>query len=257
MVRYSWIAPVLFALSSLGCGGTQELNAENAGQESLEQVGEARQALVRYCTSDLECNSACECDLTIGQCKPDGFGPPPEGDYCSLPPQRACTTSANCRSGCSCTGGFCRDSGGNFSNTCAKPPPDSYEADNSSQTAQGYLGSPQTGHTFHDVGDADWVVVYVASAMQVTFETYNLVGGADPKMELYAYNASTGAAGSLLATNDNRCPFDWPYDMTCLNSRIVRSVPAQSAFFIRIQNMSVGSHNLYNQTAPGYSLRIF
>lgn len=259
MVRYAWIVPVLLAFPAFGCGGVKDPNLEEAERDTLEQVGEARQALIRYCVDALDCNApaGCECDTASGQCQPNGFGSP-EGDTCSLPPQRACATSANCRSGCDCTGGYCQEDvfgpprEGNY---CARPLPDAYEDDNVSQSAQGYLGSPQTGHTFHDLGDEDWVVVYFPTAAQATFETYDLVGDADTVMSLYAYDASTSAPGSLLAESDDQCAVY--YNPVCKASKILRSVPAQSAFFVRIRNQSSAGHNVYNSTAPGYSLKIY
>ncbi|WP_224249675.1 hypothetical protein [Hyalangium gracile] len=250
MVRMSWVVPVLFTLPLLGCGGIQEPDVQEAGQESLARVGEVQQALVRSCTGDLDCNIYANCSCISGTCQ----GGEPE--ICGAPPQRTCTSGANCRSGCYCSGGYCKDPGGAYTDYCARPPPDAYEADNTAQTAAAYLGTPQTGHTFHEVGDVDWVVVYVASAAQVTFETYD-IGGSDTVMKLYAYNASTGGVGSLLATNDNKCAWGWPYDVNCLGSKIVRSVPAQSAFFVRIENKSTGSLNVYSPGPPSYSLRIF
>ncbi|MDY7225068.1 hypothetical protein [Hyalangium rubrum] len=132
--------------------------------------------------------------------------------------------------------------------------PDAYESDNTATTAKAYVGTPQTGHTFHEVGDVDWVVVYVPNAAQATFETYN-IQGSDTILDLYAYNASTGAQGSLLATNDNKCTV--VTDVNCRGSKIVRSVPAQSAFFVRVRNKAGYGPNPYEPTAPGYSLRIF
>ncbi|WP_224370949.1 hypothetical protein [Hyalangium versicolor] len=250
MVRYSWIVPVLLTLPALGCGGIQDPNLEEAGQQGLEQVGEAQQALVRSCRTDLDCNVYANCTCLGNVCQ----GGEPE--LCSAPPQRACTTGADCRSGCSCSGGSCKDPGGTYSDYCAKPLPDAYESDDTAQTAEGYLGTPQTGHTFHEATDVDWVLVYVASAKLVTFETYN-IQAADTVMKLYAYNASTGGVGALLATQDNKCVFDWPYDMNCLGSKITYNAPAQSAFFVRIENKPAWAANVYSPGAPGYSLRIF
>lgn len=253
MVRYSWIVPVLLALPALGCGEIQEVNAQEAEQEAVEQVGEARQALVRYCGSPTDCNNYAGCTCINGTCQPDGFGPIPED--CSAPPKRACTKGSDCRSSCACVGGYCQASGGGFTDYCAGPPPDAYESDNTSQAAKGYLGTPQTGHSFHQLGDVDWVVVYFAYAVQATFETYDLQGGADTILELYTYNTSTGAAGSLIASNDDRCTV-W-YDPSCLSSRIIRSVPAQSAFFLRVRNKNSEAYSAYNPYTPGYSLRIY
>jgi hypothetical protein len=252
MKKYLWIVPLLLALPASACGDMEDIE-----QETEEQVAEAEQTLAtRYCSSSLDCRSSCEC--INGQCQPDGFGPPPEGEgYCAVPPQRACTTSAGCRSGCVCNGGYCQESFGPYveGDYCARPLPDAYEDDNASQSAAGYLGSPQTGHNFHDLGDEDWVVVYFASAGQAKFETYDLVGWADTHLEVYSYNFGTGSAGQLVASNNDVCGI-W-YHLPCKASKVTLNVQANSAYFVRVRNLADAAHNVYNETAPGYSLKIY
>ena len=235
----------------------QEADAPGAaGEPRTEAAGDVFTEAVRYCSEHFDCNSACAC--TNGTCQPDGFGPPPEGDYCAQPPKRACSSSSNCRSSCVCAGGFCQEDGfGPFpeGDYCARPLPDAYESNDSYTSPTSYLGSPQTGHNFHDPGDEDWILVYFGSAMTATFETDNNVNGANTYLEVYSYNYATGQLGAPAGANDDKCGFWW--SSTCWGSRVVASVPANSVYAIRVSNTTDDGRSVYDQNAPGYSFRIY
>jgi len=247
------------ALVIAGCGDIGE--DATAGQDTEAQlVNAAEQALTQACssnTSHLDCNVGCVC--TGGACElgpGPHFGPIPPPEYCTQPPQRACTTGASCRDSCICSGGYCQPNG--FSPSaphCHLPPPDAYENDNLDPQASHYLGVPQTGHTFHEVGDVDWVLVYFANAMQASFETYDLVGRASTRLEVYQADVATGSPVVLPA--DSKTTTCTAFPVSCTPAKVTLNVPADSAYFIRIDNTNDTSHNVYNQEDPGYSFRIY
>jgi hypothetical protein len=222
-----------------------------------DRSGDVFTTAVRYCDANFDCNSACDC--VNGTCQPDGFGPPPEGDYCAQPPQRACSSSGDCRSGCNCViKGICRPGG--FSpqppaDYCAQPPPDAYEYNDAPNSATSYLGSPQLGHNFHEPGDVDWILVYFGSAMTATFETYNLTNGANTYLAVYSYNYATGQLGAQVGANDDVCGFWW--SPSCWASRVVVGVPANSVYAIQVSDINDGPQSVYDQNAPGYAFRIY
>jgi hypothetical protein len=151
--------------------------------------------------------------------------------------------------------------------TCAQPPPDAFEAhdvyenDDIHNRTTNYMGVPQIGHTFHDRGDVDWILVYFGQAMTATFETYDLAGGANTSVEVYAYNFNpyplpygSSQLGALVGANDDVCGY-W-YLPQCQASRVVVSVPANSIYAIRINNTSDASRRIYSQEAPSYDFWI-
>jgi hypothetical protein len=221
-----------------------------------DSSGDVVTTAVRYCGAEFDCNSACDC--INGTCQPDGFGPPPEGDYCAQPPQRACSSSSQCRSACDCVNGTCQPDGfgpppeGDY---CAQPPPDAYEYNDSYNSATAYLGSPQLGHNFHEPGDVDWILVYFGSAMTATFETYSLTNGANTYLAVYSYNYVTGQLGALVGSNDDVCGFWWA--PTCWASRVVVGVPANSVYAIQVSDINGSPQSVYDQNAPGYAFRIY
>lgn len=232
---------------------TEELDGD-ARASLAEPLGSAT-LQVRYCDEEFDCNTACAC--ISGTCQPDGFGPPPPAGYCEQPPQRACSSGSDCRSSCVCNGGTCQPDG--FGplpppDYCAQPPPDAYEYNDGYTSATHYLGSPQTGHTFHERGDTDWVLVYFGSAMTATFETYNL-SGSNTYLQVYVYNYTTGQLGSQVGANDDVCGYWW--SPSCWASRVVVSVPANSVYAARITNTSDGGRTVYDQNAPRYNFRIY
>lgn len=238
------------ALAALGCGATAPQEGEVAAPPS-ETMAVAEGALTyRYCSSNLDCGGNCMCDAN--QCVPNGFGP--ANPDCGAPPVRECTTGADCRSGCICSSGTCQSNGFSPPNPyCHLPPPDAYEYDNTAASFSSYTGTPQTGHNFHELGDEDWVAVYFGVAGAATFETYNLRGGADTYIEVYTYAA--GAPGTLVASNNDVCTI-W-YHQPCKASKVTVNVPADSGYYVRVRNLNDSAHNVYNQTAPGYDLRIY
>jgi hypothetical protein len=213
---------------------------------------------VRYCGTGFDCNTFCDC--INGTCQPDGFGPPPEGDACAVPPQRACSSSAQCRgaSGCACIGGFCQGAGAGpppEGDLCAQAPPDVYEDnDDHVSLATPYLGSPQA-HNFDDGEDVDWIRVSFGSAKTATFETYNLSNFANTYIRVYVYNPATGSTGALVKENDDLCGFWW--EPSCWASRAVVSVPANSTYAVRIHNTHGASQSIYDPHAPGYTFRVY
>jgi hypothetical protein len=244
------------ALLTAACGGVEE--DATAGQDTEAQlVDVAEEALTQACSdTELHCNVYCECSGGACELAQPPVGPVPPPEYCSQPPQRACATAASCRSGCSCWGGYCQPGGFSPQATeCHLPPPDAYEDDSQASLASYYLGVPQTGHTFHELGDVDWVLVYFANAAQATFETYDLVGQASPSLAVHPANVNTGLPDDMPAGSKSTTCTALP--VWCTPAKVTLNVPADSAYFIRIDNQNKTSHNVYNQTAPGYSFRIY
>jgi hypothetical protein len=227
-----------------------------AGQP--DSSGDVFTTAVRYCSREFDCNNACDCIISSWTCQPDGFGPPPEGDYCAQPPQRACSSDGNCRSACDCVSGICQPDGFGPpppADYCAQPPPDAYEYNDSYNSATAYLGSPQLGHNFHEPGDVDWILVYFGSAMTATFETYNLTNGANTYLAVYSYNYATGQLGAQAGANNDICGFWW--SPSCWASRVVVSVPANSVYAIQVSDYNGSPQSVYDQNAPGYAFRIY
>lgn len=136
---------------------------------------------------------------------------------------------------------------------CHLAPPDAYENDNSPVGASAYSGY-QIGHTFHDSGDVDWVKVWFGVATKATFETYNI--SANTGIEVYEFNLNTGLPGALIGSNDDACyPYHGPFE--CFRSKVVLNVPAGSAYFVKISNKWSSDFNVYNQTRPTYSFKIY
>ncbi|WP_375756935.1 hypothetical protein [Corallococcus exercitus] len=236
------------ALLSGACGDSASQEPDT-GPAVVESVTESA-LTYRYCGSNNDCDLGCACDAN--QCVPNGFGPPHPD--CGTPPQRECSTGADCRSGCICSAGVCAPDGfGPPSEGCHLPPPDAYEDNNTAAQFTAYPGYPLTGFNFHEQGDVDWIAVYFGGAMTAKFEAYNVVNGADTYLEVYAY--SNGAPGALVASNDNICNV-W-YDPTCLASRVTLSVPANSAYYVRIRNLNDTAYNVYQQSPPRYDFRIY
>ncbi|PTL77262.1 hypothetical protein [Vitiosangium sp. GDMCC 1.1324] len=236
-----------FALIAAGCGET--LPSERIESAPVEGVSEAA-LTYRYCSSGLDCGLGCVCQAN--QCVNDGFGPP--NPDCGSPPVRSCTTSSDCRSACTCVSGKCQPDG--FSppyGYCHLPPPDAFESDNTAATASSYLGSPQLNHTFHELGDVDWVAVYFGVAGAAKFEAYNIKNGASVYLDVYTYN--NGSAGSYVAGAGHVC--NDPFNAACRVARVTVNVPAGSAYYVRVRNLNDTAHNVYNQSAPGYDLRIY
>lgn len=276
------VSAVGLSLMGLGCSGEDappledEDVSEAASLSNDEGIGSIAEALVgddeskggaatfvpRYCSEAFQCNITCDC--ISGTCQPDGFGPPSSPAYCAAPPHRACTIGSDCRAGCACAGGFCAPDGFGPAvspDTCAQPPPDAFEDNDIHNRATNYLGAPQIGHTFHDRGDIDWILVYFGQAMTATFETYNLAGGANTSVEVYAYDFNpyplpygSSQLGALVGANDDVC-WSW-YLPQCQASQVVVSVPADSIYAIRINNTNDASRRIYSQEAPSYDFWI-
>ncbi len=70
--------------------------------------------------------------------------------------------------------------------------PDAHEEDDLWQSANFQaVDDPATSHTFHDLGDTDWMQFYAAANEVVTFETSNLGVDADPLITVYASDGFT------------------------------------------------------------------
>jgi hypothetical protein len=115
--------------------------------------------------------------------------------------------------------------------------PDSYEADNSVAQAKTVVGgSPSTHHTTYGAGDEDWVVIALQGLAPYTFETTNLLSGADTRLDLFATNGT-----SLLAANDDRGGGD-------PSSRITYTPPQSTIVYLRCRRHSdshtYGSYDL-------------
>ena len=236
-------------------GPDQQTEREDEDQWAVGGSDDVFTATVRYCGAEFDCSTACSC--INGTCQPDGFGPPPPAGYCAQPPQRACSSISNCRSGCGCGNGFCQYNGfGPYppADYCAQPPPDAYEYDDVHTNASSYVGSPQTGHNFHDRGEVDWILVYFANSVTATFETYNL-SASDTYLEVYSYNYATRQLGARVGFNDNVCGTWWA--PSCLASRVVLSVPGNSVYAIKVRNLNEDGRSVYDQNAPSYSFRIY
>ncbi len=277
------VSAVGLGLMEAGCYGEgvtsphDEESSEATSPSDPEGIGSSAEAVVaadeskgdgatfapRYCNEAFQCNRACAC--ISGTCQPDGFGPPASPAFCATPPQRACGGASNCRAGCACSGSICQPDGFGppvSPDTCAQPPPDAYEDNDIHNRASNYMGSPQTGHNFHDRGDNDWILVYFGQAMTATFVTENLADGANTSVEVYAYDynpypAPYGSSqlGALVGANDDVCGYwYWPQ---CQASQVVVSVPANSIYAIRITNTNDGARKIYDQQAPSYDFRIY
>lgn len=229
--------------------GAEQPNASAADDADVAAMGGMQTASVRYCSSTYNCRPQCVC--SSGTCVPDGFGPPPEGDYCSQPPVRSCSSSSNCRSGCTCSSGTCRSTGS--ATDCHLPLVDAYEADNTYSQAKAYTGTPQYAHNFHRNGDEDWVLVYMGTAGTVVFETFDVVElTADTHLRVYQYQ--NGMPGTLVGSNDDICGYYWL--ASCQASRVVLNVAANTAYYVRITNAATVDYREYDASYPSYSLRI-
>lgn len=236
------------ALLSVACGDTTVVERDTAPTDAVAVTESA--LTYRYCAGENDCDSGCACQAN--QCVPDGFGP--THPDCGTPPRRECSTGADCRSSCICSAGYCAPDG--FSPPspyCHLPPPDAYENNNTASQFTAYPGHPLTGFNFHELGDVDWLAVYFGGAMTATFETYNVQSGANTYLEVFTY--VNGGPGALVAANDDVCSV-W-YNPACLASRVSLSVPANSAYFIRIRNLNDTAHNVYQQSPPTYDFRIY
>lgn len=218
---------LLFLSTSAACVEAPD----DAVETSAAELG------IRYCSSDFDCDSLCSCISGTCQASSGPYaGPPPDQLDCSLPPERECSVPSDCRTACDCVGGVCQADGfgppppGDW---CALPPPDEYEPNDSLTEASSYLGSPQV-HTFHDPDNDDFVWIYIPSSMTATFDTSDTAG---TEMWLYRYTGTSWPPTSWqwqeVGYNDNKCGiWYWP---ECWNARITAAV-TEGLYAVQIRN---------------------
>ncbi|NBD12199.1 MULTISPECIES: hypothetical protein [Corallococcus] len=174
------------------------------------------------------------CTCTSNQCV-SAFGPPPPAGYCDTAPVRACTTGADCLSGCNCVGNVCVDNGFSPPKNCLLAPPDAYENDNAHTSASSYPGSPQLNHSFHVQNDVDWVLVATPVNQVMTVETYNLRNGPTMRVDIYAYTYATRTLGQLLAsTQTTVCSQITP---SCQMYRTTANVVAGGVYAVKVTDL--------------------
>jgi hypothetical protein len=240
--------------------GIDEIGDDETTVGSADGIDEIGDALIsepaasgaRACKKDNDCVDPCDC--MQGICKlPDVIPgpPPPTADHCNKAPVRACKFNADCQSGCLCMTGICGDDGiGAVNPSCHLPPPDLYEVDDTWQQWKAY-GAPQA-HNFHRASDQDWVAVYFGGAGKVRVRTHNLSWGADTKLEVYKY--ITNGIGPMVGTHDDIG--GWEYDPNKKASRLDITVPADSAYLVRILNKTPASYFDTQYDFPMYTLSI-
>ena len=203
----------------------------------------------RGCRYDNDCRSGCACESWL--CEPQMISPQPPAGYCAAAPERACTTANDCRSGCTCQGGLCEPiTLVGPTPRCHLEPPDDYEEDDAWQSYSGYSG-PQE-HNFHQVGDVDWVAVYIAEPGTVRFRTKGLSWNADTKLKVFAFDDLV--KGALLGSNDD--VGGWYFDPDKNSSRVDLEVGPNSLFLMKIKNMSPLSVFTTDHTLPRYTLEL-
>jgi hypothetical protein len=253
-LHYSGLA--FSTLFFMACGAVST-EAEQSSPQEEEEVAETAQAL-RSCTSNLNCAGGCEC--TMGYCGPDGFSPPTPQAICDAPPQRHCSSQADCVTGCTCVSNSCAYSGFSPPINCLASPPDGFESDDTHQTASSYLGTPQLKHTFHRLGDVDWILVATPANQVMTVDAYNLVAstlGNFPqiRIEIYNYNYANRSLGTLIGSTQSLiCNNITP---ACFVFRATANVTAGSVYAVKVIDRRTGPLNNYDVAGPSYDLKMY
>jgi hypothetical protein len=232
-------------------------NTEPDPSSPQEETAATAQAL-RSCTSDLNCAGGCQC--TMGSCGPDGFGPPTPQSICDAPPKRYCSSQADCVSGCNCISNSCENDGFSPPANCLASPPDGFESDDTHQTASSYLGTPQLDHTFHSVGDVDWILVATPVNQVMTVDAYNLRAstlGNSPqiRIEIYNYNYANRSLGTLIGSTQSLiCNY---FSASCYVYRATANVTAGSVYAVKVIDRRTGPLNDYDLAGPSYDLEMY
>ncbi|MFY1831992.1 hypothetical protein ACN47A_39125 [Myxococcus fulvus] len=249
MKRIRWSVAVLL-MGLVGCGSIEE---EAPADALRTQAG-----TLRSCTSDLNCSGYCQC--RSGACVPADVipGPPPPTIDCDAPPLRTCSTGADCITGCGCQGGVCTRNVPSSNTNCLLVPPDAFENDDTHLTASAY-GAPQLKHTFHRVGDVDWILVYTPVAQVMTVQAYNVGSYQGLRVELYAYDYNNRTLGARLSSGQG--PSCDPVYPQCRNVTITGNVAAQGAYVVKVTDLRTLPQGDYDTLTPGneprYDLRMY
>ncbi len=217
---------VVSTLCFMGCGAVNSEPDESSYEEELVET--EAQALTRACTSDLNCNAGCTCNM--GTCGPDMFGPATPQSVCDTPPPNSSS------------------------------PPDAFESDNSHKSASSYMGTPQRNHTFHVVGDVDWTLVATPTNQVMTVDAYNLRAstlGNYPmiRIEIYKYNYATRTLGALVGSTQSLiCNY---LTTSCFIFRATANVTAGSVYAVKIIDRRTGPLNDYDVSGPSYDLKMY
>lgn len=163
-----------------------------------------------------------------------------------------CKSELDCAGPCKCQQGVCilPDVAGPPPPTCEPPPRDLFEVDDTWQQWKAY-GEPQV-HNFHHAADNDWVAVYFGGAGTARFRTHDLASSTDTKLEVYRYTAN--GKGALVGTHDDIGGS--PYLPESKASRLDMSVPANSAYLVRVINKTPAWFYEVSVSLPTYTLSI-
>jgi hypothetical protein len=162
-----------------------------------------------------------------------------------------CKSELDCAGPCKCQQGVCKlPDFGPFPPSCEPPPRDLFEVDDTWQQWKAY-GEPQV-HNFHHAGDNDWVAVYFGGAGTARFRTHDLAWNTDTKLEVYKYTAN--GKGALVGTHDDIGGS--PYLPESKASRLDMSVPANSAYLVRVINKTPAWFYEQSSSFPTYTLSI-
>lgn len=242
----------------MACGAVDTEPEQSSPQEPLVET--QAQALTRACTSDLNCTTGCACNR--GSCGPNGISPATPQRVCDAPPQRTCSSQADCISGCRCVNNVCENKIPDFSPlpNCLLSPPDAFESDDTHETASSYLGTPQLGHTFHLVGDVDWILVATPANQVMTVDAYNLrpnTFGSFPmiRIEIYKYNYANRSLGAQIGSTES--PICNDLVPSCWVIRAKANVTAGSVYAVKVIDRRTGPLNDYDLSGPSYDLKMY
>jgi len=247
----------LSTLFFMACGAVDTEPEQSSQREELVEM--QAHAPPRTCTSDLNCTMGCEC--IRGFCGPDGFSPRTPQSVCDAPPpQRTCSSQADCVGGCNCISNVCENDGFSPAANCLLAPPDAFEGDDSHEIASSYLGTPQLNHTFHRVGDVDWILVATPANQVMTVDAYNLrpsTLGNFPmiRIEIYKYDYAAHTLGALIgSTQSTICNDLIP---SCWVLRATANVTAGSVYAVKVIDRRAGPLNDYDLSGPSFDLKMY
>jgi hypothetical protein len=134
-------------------------------------------------------------------------------------------------------------------------PPDAFESDNTHQTASSYLGTPQIHHTFHLLGDVDWIAVATPVNQVMTVDAYNLGNNATIRIEIYNYDYPNRRLGTLIGSTQKLiCNLTHP---ACFVYRATANVTAGSVYMVKVIDRRTGPLGDYDLYAPYFDLRMY
>lgn len=131
---------------------------------------------------------------------------------------------------------------------------DSFEPDNSPNTARKITIGTTEHHTLYPIGDKDIVAFDVVSGQTYTIETINLTNGTDTYLEILNSNGTT-----IIKNNDNRngiiytknCQICPPNDSTTLSSKVSITATSTGTIFASVSRSpfapdSAGAYGSYD-----------